>query len=311
MELHIMDASNYIYAGSFSDSWVTRGVRQDNSAYRANEAPIGGVKFLLSEANKLNKDYSIVMPVFDRTPYKKREMYTNVFGDPYGYKGTRPPAGDRIVYQKQYAELIMRDLGFVVQAADDYEADDVIYSVVKAYKDDFSEIYIHTRDSDLTFLVSENVEIAKVGTQGKAIGMDNYAQLARTDKYTWYNTVLLSKLYYGDTSDNIPGVGNEWAERVDSVIPKDMYTKLGDLDLCRKYLREAMIAFPTCPNARRLLDTFNILSPLDVPKDMLSFDESDVNTDKLKYYYLDNWNQQNDAWHLEDMLAEYIDKYFE
>lgn len=314
MELHILDTSNYLYAGSYNNFWVGRGVRESDGQYQANEAPMGGVRFLLSQAQKFCSSNSIVMPVFDRAPTIKRKMYFDAFGDEYGYKGNRDKSDDKkleIENSKWYAEAIMSNMGFQTQSAEGYEADDVIYSLVLYYRDDFEKIYIHTRDSDLTFLVSDNVEIAKVGDKGKCIDLRSYPELARTGEYTWYNTLNFIKLYYGDKSDNIPGVGKEWVDRVDSVIPAADYPKLGDLDLARKYLREVMSKYPTAPNSHKLIEVFNILSPLKVPYELLNDEEPDVDYRKLNDYYLQNWNRDNDQWGLEDLLSEYIDKFYE
>ena len=311
MDLHILDTSNYIYAGSFNNKVISRGVRETNGEYCANNAPIGGVLFLLKQARELTNDNTIVMPVFDRTPDIKRDMYTNVFGNPYGYKGNRPAKKIDISYQKEYAEQILRQLGYPVQAVDGYEADDVIYSLVKYFKYDFDHIYIHTRDSDLTFLVDDTVSIAPVGDKGKVIDMANYTAVADKTGFCTYNTVHLRKLCTGDTSDNIPGVGWKWAELIDNCIKdKNENRKLGDLDVARKYIKEAIVANPTEPGAHSVLSTFNIICPLLVPEGEI--DDSDMDVDFEKFaYFLGGWVVSLDRWGFEDQLADYIDNYYE
>lgn len=311
MDLHILDTSNYIYAGSFNNKVISRGVRETNGEYCANNAPIGGVLFLLKQARELTNDNTIVMPVFDRTPDIKRDMYTNVFGNPYGYKGNRPAKKIDISYQKEYAEQILRQLGYPVQAVDGYEADDVIYSLVKYFKYDFDHIYIHTRDSDLTFLVDDTVSIAPVGDKGKVIDMANYTAVADKTGFCTYNTVHLRKLCTGDTSDNIPGVGWKWAELIDNCIKdKNENRKLGDLDVARKYIKEAIVANPTEPGAHSVLSTFNIICPLLVPEGEI--DDSDMDVDFEKFaYFLGGWVVDLDRWGFEDQLADYIDNYYE
>lgn len=311
MDLHIVDTSNYIYAGSFSKKVISRGVRESEGEYCANTAPIGGVLFLLKQVRELTNDDTVVMPVFDRTPEIKRDMYTNAFGDPYGYKGNRPKKNMDVTYQKEYAEQILRDLGYPVQAVEGYEADDVIYSLVKYYKYDFDHIYVHTRDSDLTFLVDDTVSIAQVGAQGKVINMSNYNTVADNTGYCAYNTVHLRKLCTGDSSDNIPGVGWKWAELIDNcILDKNENRKLGDLDIARKYIKQAIIANPTEPGAHSVLSTFNIICPLLVPEDEI--DDSDMDIDFEKFsYYLGGWVPSLDRWGLEEKLADYIDNYYE
>lgn len=312
MNLHILDTSNYIYAGAFTNRYVARGVRETNGTYGANEAPIGGVKFLIdSISNILKSDPDcVIMPVYDRTPEIKRGMYYDTYGDQYGYKGNRPKKSIDIDRQKNYSESILRDAGFIVQAVDMYEADDVIYSLVKYYKDDFDHIYVHTKDSDLFFLVSDNVSISQVSKSDKSIDIYNYSTMVNSKENTLYNTVHLRKLCGGDKSDNIPGVGWKWAEKLDEIIDGPEYAKLGDLDLCRKYLKEAIIKNPTVPGAHNLLNTFNILCPLLVPYEQLDDTEQDIDFNKFSYYR-NNWDKSLDRWNLEDMLSDYIDSYYE
>lgn len=316
MVLHILDTSNYIYAGSaYSTSWIARGVRETNGSYSANEAPIGGVKCLLNNVFRLTGPNSVVMPVFDATPTIKREMYADAFGDPYGYKGNRKKNKTNVAGQKDYARVILEDMGYPVQYATDYEADDLIYTIVQMYRDDYDHIYIHTQDSDLFFLVDEKVTIAptgeekRFGTRGKTITVENYTTTVVKDKLTIYNGIHLMKLGKGDTSDNIPGIGMKWLEELDKVLKPEDYPKLGDLDLCRKLLRELVMNHPELPGGHKVIPTFNIIVPLKVPVDLINDAEPIIDEFKMQYYKGD-WCASIDTWGLEDLLAEYIDSYY-
>lgn len=72
MILRILDCSQYIYAGSYKNSTIARGVRESDGVYKENDAPIGGVRFLINSAAKLCNDNTVVIPVFDSTPTIKR-----------------------------------------------------------------------------------------------------------------------------------------------------------------------------------------------------------------------------------------------
>lgn len=314
MDLHILDVSNYIHQGSYGKYYINRGVRETNGEYEPNDAPIGGVKFLIDKlAQLIGNPNNVVIPVFDRTPTIKRKMYFDAYGDEYGYKGTRTKKSNTIGIQREYAEKILLDMGFPVKAVDGYEADDVIYSIVQYYGDDFDKIYIHTRDSDLSFLVSPKVHIAKVGDQGKDIDIYNYSTVVERGENVLYNTCHLRKLCKGDTSDNIPGVGWRWAELLDTIISKEDYPKLGDLSLCRKYIRDVVAKFPAEPGGHNVLRTFNIVVPLLVPFEELDdFDGDMTDIDLYKFkYYSTGWDSRLDKWNLEDWLEEYIDSYYE
>lgn len=311
MDLHIFDVSNYIYAGAYSNKKVSRGVRETNGRYEENSAPIGGVAYLLSRIARIAIDPNcIVIPVFDNPPEIKRQMYGEAFGDPKGYKGTRPTKRFDVNPQKDYAEIILRDIGFPVQSLEGYEADDIIYSLVKYYKDDFEHIYIHTRDSDLFFLVDNNVSIATVTKQDKVINRWNYELSVKSGEHVLFNTIHFRKMCSGDSSDNIPGVGIKWGEKLDEIIEDDMYERLGDLDLCRKYIIQAVAANPDIPGGHNVLRTFNIICPLLVPFEALDNSEFEIDWDKFSYYQND-WDSTRDKWNLEDMLRDYIDSYYE
>ena len=309
MVLHIVDISNALYAGMFSNFWVSRGVREIDGLWKANEAPVGAIRFTLKILREMLGPDSIVMPVIERAPHIKRQMYFDTLGEEYGYKAGRKEKPEHFDTIKDYLEVVLRDLGFPVQYAEGYEADDLIYTLVELHKYDFEKIYVHTRDSDLFFLVSDNVEIAKVGTQGKVVTMENYSRVAIKDMWTSYNTIHLNKLLKGDKSDNIPGIGLEWGERLDTVV--EDYAKLGNLDYARKCLRECSIKYSECENSHKLVSMFNLVVPLSVPEELINFDEQDVNMDKLDDYYLNGFNASFDRWNLEEMLYSYIDKYYE
>lgn len=313
MFLNIVDTSNVLYAGASNENVViVRGCRESDGIYQDNSAPILGVKVLMEQINKMDKGGFVTMPVFDKTPTIKRKMYADTFGDEYGYKGNRThKVKDSVMHaMREYSSWILRDVGFPVQEVDDYEADDVIYSLCKYYKDDFEHIYIYTLDSDLFFLVDDNISIVTRGSNkmwGRIIDKANYETSVKANEYVPYNVVHLKKLCESDTSDNIPGVGWDWGRVLDEIIGPDNLHKLGDLDLCRDYIKKAIVANPTMPGSSKLLQTFNILVPLEIPYELLNDAEPMIDYDKFEYY-LKNWDQSLDRWNLEDRLLEYINQ---
>lgn len=311
MKLRILDTSQYIYAGAYKSATISRGVRETNGEYEENSAPIGGVRFLINSAAKLCSDDTIVIPVFDRTPTIKREMYADTFGDTHGYKGTRKQLDSSIGIQKDYAFSILEKIGYPVQAAEGYETDDVIYTLVQMYKNDFEHIYIHSSDSDLYFMVGPNVSMDRVGDNvGKVITPANYSAVVDKDGFVAYNVFHLKKLCAGDKSDNISGIGKDWEPRFDSVIPASELSRLGDLDLCRDYLKKAILKYPDAPNAHMVLRTFDIMSPLLVPNHLINDCEPDIDWNKHRYF-VHGWKPDEDRWGFEDDLLEYIDRFYE
>ena len=275
MKLHILDTSNYIHIGdAASPKKINRGVRETNFEYQSNVAPFGGVYYLLNKVMKLHEDPSnIVVPVFDSTPTIKRKMYGDVFNNPYGYKAGRKSKGPSIGWQRDLAKKLLTQAGFPVQYVEGYEADDIIYTLVQMYKEDYEHIYIHTLDSDLAFLVDDNVSIAAVSDANpKIITKANYEYSITKKRRMVYNISHLVKLCYGDTSDNIFGIGEAWADAMDNSDMKLNYPKMGDLDYARKCLRQLIYDNPALPNVGRVLQTFDILVPLLIPYDELDDD---------------------------------------
>lgn len=310
MVLHLLDCSQYIYAGARSNSIVSRGVRETNGEYQENWAPIGGVRFLVNQAAALSGPDSIVVPVFDRPPEIKREMYKEAYGLEYGYKGKRKAPELAISLQKKYAEEVLREIGYPVQAAEQYECDDVLYTMVEMYKNDFEEIIVHCNDSDMYFLVGGNVSIGMVGSKvGKVVTTASYPHVVDPKGWCPYNVHHIRKLCTGDSSDNIPGVGSHWTELLDSVIPASELPNLGNLELCRSYLREALLKYPTAENAHALLSTFNILVPLQVPDYLINEVEPMIDLNKQRYFTSD-WDESLDKWGFEDSLSAYIDSFY-
>lgn len=310
MVLHIVDISNALYAGMFSDFWVSRGVHEIDGQWKARRGFVGPIRFTLRILREMMGPNSIVIPVMERTPTIKRKMYYDLTGDEFGYKAGRKEKPEHFDAVKDYLEVVLRDLGFPVQYVEGYEADDIIYTLVELYKYDFEKIYVHTRDSDLFFLVSDNVEIAPVGSQGKVVDMYNYSVVIKKGWTFYYNTVHIHKLLNGDSSDNISGIGQEWGKRIDSVIPEEEFPRLGNLDLTREYLRELVMKYPTEYGVHKIIPTFNLLVPLKVPTEYLDMDDTEVDMEKLDGYYLQNFNAANDRWNLEELLDDYINNYY-
>lgn len=307
--LVILDCSNYIYQGTYSRQYISRGVRQVDGVYKANDAPIGGVNFLLKNIKELQSADTTIVPVFDRPPTIKREMYNSCFGH-QDYKGNRGKKDVTITLQQSYAEQILRDIGFNVQAADGYEADDLIYSFIQEYGEDFDYIEVHTRDSDLSFLVNAKTTIEPVGKTGKHIDIYNYEHLVYSKEDIQYNSSQLWKMALGDTSDNIPGVGRKFLIELYKYLTMDTIKKCGDLDFCRKLIMQVVEDHPFVENASIALQVFNIVSPLRVPSYVLNFDDVELDKGKL-LYYTSGFDKTLDNYGCEGLLMDYIDQYYD
>lgn len=213
--LRIFDTSAFVHAGKVNKhSFLLPDLRDEIDAYREYKIYTGGISLLW---NTLYYEYGKDDLVFcvDRRPTIKQEMYTD-------YKANREHNSE-IAKQKDVAEYILRNCGFTVLAEDGYEADDFIHSLVQQHKNSYDHIYIYCNDSDLYYLVSENVSIMPSSSKAKTVDIQNYTYTVRRDVYTPYNALTFYKILCGDISDNIPRMDGELAARIRAAFHNDTY----------------------------------------------------------------------------------------
>lgn len=106
---------------------------------------------------------------------------------------------------------ICENAGYNVYKEDGKEADDLVTSLVKKYKDRFDYTLVVTNDSDMAINVSDNSGLYRYKSSLKAyqdINMDTFEEILGNEtgcRYP-YNTVLLYKSTVGDKSDKIKGI---------------------------------------------------------------------------------------------------------
>lgn len=116
------------------------------------------------------------------------------------YKMNRQTPPDGLLAQLPVCIQMIKDMGLCAVEKDGYEADDIIASVVKNYKDEF-EIRIVTHDKDLYQLISKNVSIYSAAKK------ELYDRDGCFEKYGVYPEQIRDFLaMVGDSADNIPGV---------------------------------------------------------------------------------------------------------
>lgn len=288
--LRIYNVSDYIHAGGsvkgnsvYKPAVFSDGVKMlPDGSWGHATLPVGGISFMLNPIiervaqAKESEDEEILVFCVDDKPIFKRELYYQVLGDEMGYKATRPPKSASIQTQR---DMIKDILGFFspnVFFVEGYEADDIIATLCWHYADDFDKVYVHTLDSDLFCLVKNNIAIDKVGDRGKLITKDNWdGQVLDKNKYVIpYNRVLIHKLCYGDLSDNIPGVGANFYDKIGH--DKDPY--LTNISYARRAVAKAS------DNNPKVLGIFDLITPYDIyTVDPCSISSEPINTDLLFY----------------------------
>lgn len=250
MVLHVVDMSPCIYAGSFNKrSFIQGDVINTGNGYRERNIPTGGTSMLFNILGQYMGTGPIVF-VADRNPTIKKENFPD-------YKGSRTHPHD-VSIGKEVAEYILKDCGFTVLAEDGYEADDIIYTVVRQNRGKFDHTYVHTADSDLYTLVRDNVSILPTSSKAKTVTMDNYRYTCKKGKDIPYNTVVFQKFLAGDPSKNLPPLSKEEKQYLMRIFYRaDIIPYLGNPGDLRMFMRKV------CP---QYLERMALFYPLLVPK---------------------------------------------
>lgn len=222
--LHIFDMLPFIHAGHVNKYSRLEQLVDVGTTWKTQVTPTGGVSWLLKNiySAALAGD---VLVASDRTPTIKKDMYPE-------YKANRDHDHD-INVQRGVAEYILQHCNITVVARAGYEADDIIYSAVKKFHDQYDHIYVYTGDSDMAFLVDDKVEIKPTNSRGKNITRENYEKIAVKGGVR-YNCVTMFKILCGDTSDNIPALPPDKQQELANVMYQDgFYERLGDKEFVR------------------------------------------------------------------------------
>lgn len=119
------------------------------------------------------------------------------------YKGTRKPMPDELVKQVPVLKELLRSMNICIVEKEGYEADDVIGTISRKFKE--VKTYIYTGDRDSYQLVNEHVSVCftKRGvTDLDYLTAENFHE--KTGLEPWQ--IVEEKAIMGDSSDNIPGV---------------------------------------------------------------------------------------------------------
>lgn len=199
MRLKIYDASWLIHYGSKSKKYkdfVFAGY------------PLGGIKFLVKHvAEEIYKNNDIIV-CFDSQTDKKAILP--------GYKKGRPHES-YIVSQSIFAFNMLSKSGISCFKLDNYEADDLIASVVSKYRNMYSDITIISNDRDLAHNVFNNVKVEACSLDGIDINPSNFV-VAAAKQPVEYNTISAYKVLTGDSSDKISSFRSE-----SGMLGKDIY----------------------------------------------------------------------------------------
>jgi len=276
-EMHIFDTQSYLYAGGFySRRRVSLPVEQSGGMYRAMEMDVSSSVYLMNEISKYRKPGVDLVFAFDSPPWIKRNAYRELFGI-NGYKDGRAEKPIWLEPNKMLCYEMLKQIGLNTFMIENYESDDIIASIVKYYRKDYEHIYVHTRDSDLTHLVGDNVTIEPCNRQGKHIDIYNYEESVKKDCIVRYNTAIVNRLCF-KAKDNVPLVPKKWRSVIDLGIPKDVYSKCGDSALLRVWVSRLTNDDPM------VMGIYDLIVPIILDGELVELEEEEFNITAYNYY---------------------------
>lgn len=207
MNLHLIDTSILVNAGKVNKTANIVGpiVKLQDGFHKELTIPSGGIAFNFNVLWNFAHSDRVVF-IMDRYATIKKRMYSH-------YKEGRfyDPS---VSQQKNLIEIIFENAGIEFLYREDYEADDLIYTLCKKYKHEYDMIYVHTNDMDLAIVIDDNVNLYPATSKGKLVTKENYDRSVNKNRIVPYNSVTLDKIIFGDTSDNIPPMSKETKQKL-------------------------------------------------------------------------------------------------
>lgn len=185
MKLGIFDASVFLKFGTY----------QKETSVRENYGvPTGGIEALVNSIAVKKRDGYGILVCFD-----SQTTRTTTYE---GYKGNRKP-DPKVWIQAGIAYHFLTKAGIQCLKEDGVEADDLIIKAVKENKTPYNQITVFTNDMDLSQVVDKNVCIESPTVLAPNVNLQSYPYVVSKKFNVQYNTILLFKLLYGDSSDNM------------------------------------------------------------------------------------------------------------
>ncbi|MCK4777702.1 MAG: DNA polymerase I, partial [Actinomycetia bacterium] len=196
----VIDAHSYIYRAFYG--FINNPLR--NSLGENTSAIYGFTKYILNILEKEKPEYIAV--AYD---VGKKTFRNEIKKD---YKAGRPPMPDELKGQIQPIFDIVKAMGINLLGIQNYEADDLIATLVKKFSSKDHEFLIYTSDKDAYQLVTDTVRIYSPDKGGQFKLIDEKAVTLKTGVKP--EDIIDYMALTGDKVDNvlgIPGVGPKTA----------------------------------------------------------------------------------------------------
>ena len=182
--IYLIDGSSFLYRFFFAIRNLSYNGFPTNAIF--------GFVRLLIDIEKKNPKY-VVMLFDTKEPTFRKDILTS-------YKENRPPMPDELSVQIEPIKDMIELFGIRLIEKDGYEADDLMGTITKKFKNDFSVVVI-TPDKDMLQLVDDSVSVYD------PVKNKTYAKEGVYKKLGVFpNQVVDYLALIGDSVDNIPGV---------------------------------------------------------------------------------------------------------
>ena len=203
-KLIVIDGNSLIYRAFYAIPLLR------TSTGTVTNAAYGFANMLLKILKDEHPNFIIVTFDKGRTTFRT-EQYSE-------YKANRKPVPDDLKHQFQLVKDILAAMNIKIFELDNYEADDLIGTIVKNINQDVSKLII-TGDRDILQLISQDI---KVLTTRKGITqLEMYDKDKVFEKFGVYPDQFVDfRAMIGDASDNIPGVPGVGAKTAAKLLQK-------------------------------------------------------------------------------------------
>lgn len=192
--LCIFDASSLLYAGHKARAYKAKSdVVSDNPT--VDGLPVGGLKYAVRYIlTQIQNCYNVIV-CFD-SPTDRSKKYAD-------YKGNR--TADPAVYVQQLMlHDFVTDMGIPHLKVDNFEADDLIYSVMNKLRTRFSDHVIFSGDTDLAANIHDtHTELHGIASIYPTITASNFSAVVKGGEVVPFNAILPYYAIWGKASNNV------------------------------------------------------------------------------------------------------------
>lgn len=220
--------------------------------------------------NMLNKAIQIIQPKYvmvawdSGKPTFRHEQFSE-------YKGTRKQLDEELIIQFPIVREYLDAYGIFRYEEDGIEADDIIGTLAKRYKD--SQVHILSSDNDLLQLIDDTTEVMLMKKGISEMQRMDVATLYEQKSIKPYQVIEMKGLM-GDASDNIPGVkgvGEKTALKLISEYDtvENVYEHIDEI---KGKLKEKLVSEKAMALLSKQLATIKTDCDIDVNLEDFSFD---------------------------------------